>query len=306
MRAVRIHEFGDSGVLRLDDVPDPRPGPGEVLVMVRTAGINPGEIPIREGRWGGELPFGEGSDFAGEVILPGDGVARFRTGDDVIGMSDQRSAHAEQVVIAADRLVPKPPELTWDVAGSLYVVGTTARAAVDAVAPKPGETVVVAGAAGGVGVLAGQHARRAGARVIGTASDANHDHLRELGIEPVLYGDGVEERIRALAPEGVDAFIDTHGSGNVELAVELGVDPSRIETIADFAAAKTRGVNSVGMSSIADPAPVVAELARQLAAGELVLPIKARYALDDVRTAYDRLAERRGLGKIVLEVTTGA
>ena len=305
MNAVRIPRFGDSSVLELAQAPERDPGPGEVTVAVRFAGINPGEIPIREGRFGGEPPFGEGSDFAGDVVAVGEGVTAWSPGDEVIGMSDERSAQADYVTIAADRLVAKPPALAWDVAGSLYVVGTTAVAAVDAVAPAGGETVVVAGAAGGVGVLAAQLARRAGARVIGTASPVNHDALRELGIEPVDYHDGALGAIRLLAPDGVDAFIDTHGSGNVDLAFDLGVPPERIETIIDFAAA-SRGIKTAGMSSLADPGAAVAFVARLIADGEIVLPIKARYPLDEVATAYDRLAERHGLGKIVLQVGTGA
>jgi len=304
MNAVRIPRFGDSGVLTLEVVPERDPGPGEVMVAVRFAGINPGEIPIREGRFGGEPPFGQGSDFAGDVVGLGEGVTGWRVGDEVIGMSDERSAQADYVTLAADRVVAKPAGLGWAEAGSLYVVGTTAVAAVDAVAPKPGETVVVAGAAGGVGILAAQLAKRAGARVIGTASDANHLALEDLGIEPVAHGDGVADRIRTIAAGGVDAFIDTHGSGNVDLAFELGVEADRIETIIDFAAA-SRGIRAVGMSSVADPAAAVALVADLLARGELVLPIKARYPIDEVATAYDALAGRHGLGKIVLQVGAG-
>jgi NADPH:quinone reductase-like Zn-dependent oxidoreductase len=304
MNAVRVTAFGDSSVLRLEEMPERDPDPGEVLVAVRTAGINPGEIPVREGRFGGEPPFGQGSDFAGDVIAVGEGVAQWRTGDEVIGFSDGRNAQASSVTIGADRIIRKPQDLSWDVAGSLYVAGTTAVAAIDAIAPQRGETIVVAGAAGGVGVLAAQLARRAGARVIGTASAANHAALGGLGIEPVVYGDGVADRIRALAPEGVDAFIDTHGSGNVDLALDLGVPSRRIDTIADFAA-RRRGVKTDGMSAVAEPGRVLSDLARLLADGGLVLPIKARYAIDDVRTAYDALAERHGLGKIVLVVGAG-
>jgi NADPH:quinone reductase-like Zn-dependent oxidoreductase len=305
MNAVRIHEFGDSSVYRVEVVPDPEPGPGEVTVAVRFAGINPGEIPIREGRFGGEPPFGQGSDLAGDIVGVGAGVTRWRVGDEVIGLSDGRNAQADYVVLPEDRVVAKPDALAWEVAGSLYVVSTTAVAAVAAVDPKPGETVVVAGAAGGVGVLVAQLVRRTGARVIGTASEANHAALAELGIEPVAYGDGVQGRIRLLAADGVDAFIDTYGSGNVDLALDLGVDPSRVESIIDFAAAD-KGIALDGMSTVADQPAAVAEIAGLLAAGELTLPIKARYPLDEVATAYDRLGDRHGLGKIVLQVGLGA
>jgi NADPH:quinone reductase-like Zn-dependent oxidoreductase len=304
MNAVRIHSFGDSSVLRLEQVQERDPGPGEVQVAVRAAGINPGEIPIREGRFGGEPPFGQGSDFAGDVVGVGEGVTAWRVGDEVIGFSDERSAQADCVTIAADRVIAKPDALTWDVAGSLYVVGTTAVAAIDAVAPSAGETVVVAGAAGGVGVLAAQLARLAGARVIGTASTANHAALEELGVEPVAYGDGVADRIRALAPDGVDAFIDCFGSGNVDLALELGVDPQRVDTIIDFAA-RSKGVKTDGMSTVADIGGALTRIADLLARGEIALPIKARYPIDEVATAYDALGDRHGLGKIVLQVGAG-
>lgn len=304
MNAVRILQFGDSGVLRLEVVPERDPGPGEVMVAVRFAGINPGEIGIREGRFGGEPPFGQGSDFAGDVVGIGEGVTRWHVGDEVIGMSDGRDAQADYVTLPADRVVAKPEGLAWDVAGSLYVVGTTAVAAIAAVDPKPGETVVVAGAAGGVGILAAQLARRAGARVIGTASEENHAALRELGIEPVAYGDGVQGRIRLLAADGVDAFIDTHGAGNVDLALDLGVAPERIDSIIDFGAAE-KGIKLDGMSTVADPGAAVAELAALIAAGEVTLPIKARYPIDEVATAYDALANRHGIGKIVLQVGSG-
>jgi NADPH:quinone reductase-like Zn-dependent oxidoreductase len=306
MNAVRIHEFGDSSVYRVEVVDERDPGPGEVQVAVRFAGINPGEIPIREGVFGGEPPFGQGSDFAGDVVGIGADVTRWRVGDEVIGMSDGRNAQADYVTLPEDRVVAKPDALAWDVAGSLYVVSTTAVAAVAAVDPTPGETVVVAGAAGGVGVLTAQLLVHRGVRVIGTASEANHAALRELGIEPVAYGDGVQGRIRMLAADGVDAFIDAYGSGNVDLALDLGVAPERVETIIDFATAQARGTRADGMSTVADPAAAVAEVAGLLASGAVTLPIKARYPLDEVATAYDRLADRHGLGKIVLQVGSGA
>ncbi|HXR43411.1 MAG TPA: NADP-dependent oxidoreductase [Pseudolysinimonas sp.] len=308
-RAVRFDQYGDSSVLKVVEVAERPPGAGEVRVAVSYAAINPGEIGIRAGlmhdRFPAHFPEGEGSDFAGTVVETGAGVTAVRVGDAVIGMSDGRNAHADSVTLPADRVVPKPAGLDDAVAASLYVAGTTAWVAVDAVAPRPGETVVVAGAAGGVGILATQLALRAGARVIATASEANHAFLAGLGAEPVAYGDGLGERIRALAPDGVDAFIDTHGDGNVAVAVALGVPRERIVTIADRAAAAEYGIRAVGMAMLADPAAAVSELARLLAAGELVLPIRARYPLERVAEAYDDLANRHGLGKIVLFTGTG-
>jgi NADPH:quinone reductase-like Zn-dependent oxidoreductase len=144
-----------------------------------------------------------------------------------------------------------------------------------------------------------QLARRAGARVIGIAGAANADWLRSLGVEPVRYGDGLADRLRAAAPDGIDTFIDTFGGGYVELAVELGVEPSRVETVIDFAAAERFGAQAVGGSE-ASTAPVLAELAELMAAGELTVPIAATYPLEQVREAYTELAARHTRGKIVL------
>jgi NADPH:quinone reductase-like Zn-dependent oxidoreductase len=186
------------------------------------------------------------------------------------------------------------------VAGGLYVVGVTAWGAVHAVQPAEGETVVVSGAAGGVGSLAVQLARRTGATVIGLASEGNHEWLRSHGVIPVAYGDGVEGRIRAAAPGGADAFIDTHGGGYVELALALGVAADRIDTIADFAAAKKYGVKTDGGTAAGPGALVLAELAGLIADGYLEVPIANVYPLAQVREAYTELERRHTRGKIVL------
>jgi NADPH:quinone reductase-like Zn-dependent oxidoreductase len=305
-KAVRFDRYGAADVLQVVEVPDRSPNAAEVRVRVVTAGINPGEIGIREGalhdRWPTTFPSGEGSDFAGVVVEVGEKVDGVAVGDEVIGFSDERSAHAESVTIAADRVIPKPHGVPWDVAGSLYIVGATARACVDAVRVKRGDTVVVAGAAGGVGIVATQLAVLAGAAVVATASKENHAFLTSIGAIPVEYGKGLADRIRKIVPDGVDAYIDTFGSGNVEVAVSLGVDRDRINTIADLAARKKYGVKGDGMATV-NAREVLIDLARLIAAGELQLPIAATFPLDQVRAAYERLAKRHGLGKIVLEVT---
>lgn len=217
-------------------------------------------------------------------------------------MSDGRDAQAQFVTLPAARVVPRPRRLSPDQGGALYVVGTTAWACVQAVRPRAGETIVVAGAAGGVGILASQLARRTGARVVGTASPDHHAFLAGLGIAPVAYGDGMLDRIRALAPDGVDAFVDAHGEGNVAAALALGVPSHRINTTIDFAAAEEHGAQALGQSAVREPGRVVAELAELIADGELEFPIRRRYPWDKVREAYDELAEGHGLGKIVLHV----
>ena len=304
-KAVRFDRYGAADVLTVVDVEDRSPNAGEVRVRVIAAGINPGEIPIREGgmheRFPATFPSGQGSDFAGVIIEVGARVDGVAVGDDIIGFSDQRNAQAESVTIAADRVIPKPHGVSWDVAGSLYIVGATARACADAVRVRRGDTVVVAGAAGGVGVLATQLAVLAGAAVVATASKDHHAFLTSIGAIPVEYGKGLADRIRKIVPDGVDAFIDTHGDGNVEVAVALGVDRDRINTIADFAARKKYGVKGDGMATVS-PREVLIELARLIAAGELQLPVEATFPLDQVRAGYERLAKRHGLGKIVLKV----
>jgi NADPH:quinone reductase-like Zn-dependent oxidoreductase len=305
-KAVRFDRYGGADVLTVVEVDDRPPAQGEVRVRVVAAGINPGEISIREGamhdRFPAEFPSGQGSDFAGIVVEVGERVDGVAVGDEVIGFSDQRSSQAESVTIAADHVIPKPHDVDWNAAGSLYVVGTTARACIVATRVKRGDTVVVAGAAGGVGIIATQLAVLAGAAVVATASKENHAYLEKLGAIPVEYGKGLADRIRKIVPDGVDAFIDTHGDGNVEVAVSLGVDRDRINSIADFAARKKYGVRGEGMSTVA-PRETLIELARLLANGDLEVPILATYPLEQVRAAYERLAKRHGLGKIVLEVS---
>jgi len=302
-RAIRFDEYGDVDVLRVEDVPRPAPGPGQVLVEVRAAGINPGEAAIRQGflheRFPATFPSGQGSDFAGVVAGLGDGVEEIAVGDEVIGFVDTRSSHAEFVVAEAANLTPRPDAVSWEAAGSLFVAGTTAYAAVRAVFPREGETVVVSAAAGGVGSLVVQLAKLSGATVIGLAGEANHAWLREMDVVPVTYGDGVLERIKEAAPDGVHAFIDTFGSGYVELALRLGVHPGRIDTIIDFAAAEKYNVKTDG-SAAAASADVLRELATLAAKGLLEVPVARVYSLDEVREAYRELEKRHTRGKIVL------
>jgi NADPH:quinone reductase-like Zn-dependent oxidoreductase len=301
-KAVRFDNYGGVDVLNVLDVPRPAPGPGQVLVQVKAAGINPGEAKIRDGslaaRWPATFPSGQGSDLAGIVAGTGPGVTGFAAGDEVIGYTDDRASQAEFVVVEAAHLTAKPAGVPWPVAGALFVAGATAYAAVRAVALDKGDVVVVSGAAGGVGSIAVQLARRAGATVIGVASAVHHEWLAAHGVIPVSYGDGVADRIRQAAGK-VDAFIDTVGSGYVRLALDLGVAPERIDTIADFAAIAEYGVKGDGNAAGASAA-VLAELAALIADGELEIPIAATFPLAEVRDAYRLLAQGHVQGKIVL------
>lgn len=306
MKAVRFDEYGPVDVLDVRDVPVPEPGAGQVLVRVRAAGINPGEAKIRAGalheRWPATFPSGQGSDFAGVVERAGDGVTEVAPGDDVIGWVDDRSSQAEYVVADAANLVPKPANVPWEVAGAIPVAGFTAWAAVRAVDVKEHDTVVVSGAAGGVGAITVQLAVRRGATVIGLAGPSNHDWLTRHGVIPVAYGDGAAERIAAAVPAGksVDAFIDTYGGDYVELALnELKVSQERVDTIVRFDAPEKYGVKAEGNAAGAS-AQALAELAGLIAAKELELPLAQTFPLADVRAAYRQLAKGHLRGKIVL------
>jgi NADPH:quinone reductase-like Zn-dependent oxidoreductase len=306
MKAVQFDEYGPVEVLEVREVPVPEPGPGQVLIKVKAAGINPGEARIRTGSlhamWPATFPSGQGSDFAGVVDKVGPDVTAVAAGDEVIGWVDTRSSQAEYSVAEPANLAPKPAHLPWEVAGAIPVAGFTAWAMVRAVDVKPGDVVVVSGAAGGVGSIAVQLAKRKGATVIGLAGPSNHDWLTRHEIIPVAYGDGVAGRIRAAVPAGkrVDAFLDTHGGDYVELALDdLTVSPERVDTIARFDAPAKYGVKAEGNTAGAS-ATTLEELARLIAAKELEIPLMQTFPLSDVRTAYAMLAKGHLRGKIVL------
>ena len=302
-KAVRFDHYGGIEVLQVVEVERPTPGPGQALVQVKAAGINPGEAKIREGllasRWPTTFPSGEGSDFAGIVVALGPDVTQVAIGDEVIGFTNNRASHAEYVVVAADQLTPRPTNVPWEVAGALFVAGATAYAAIQAVGLQAGETLVVANAAGGVGSLTVQLATHRGARVIGLAGVGNHAWLSAHGVIPVTYGEGEAERLRAAAGGPIAAFIDTFGGDYVKLALDLGVRPERIDTIANFDAVATYGVKAEGNAAAAN-AQVLAELAEMISQGVLEIPIAHVYALDDVRAAFRELEQGHTHGKIVL------
>jgi NADPH2:quinone reductase len=302
-RAVRFDRYGDRDVLHVTGVPMPHPATGEVLVEVRAAGINPGEASIRAGalhdRFPATFPSGQGSDLAGVVTAVGEGVTDFSEGDEVLGYSWRRSSHATHVVVPASQLIRKPEALSWEVAGSLYVVGCTAWAAVDAVAPKPGETVAVSAAAGGVGTVVVQLLAVRGAHVLGIASPANAAWLTAHGATPVPYGDHLAEALTSAAPGGLDAFIDLFGPEYVQLAADLGIPRDRIETIVSFQKAQELGTRSAG-SADASTREVLSEMADLVASGRIEIPIAVTYPLDQVRDAFAELEQRHTRGKIVL------
>jgi NADPH:quinone reductase-like Zn-dependent oxidoreductase len=304
-KAVQFDSYGGIDVLEVRDVPRPVPGAGEVLVAVKAAGINPSEAVIRSGAlhhmFPTTFPSGQGSDLAGVGAELGPGVSGVAAGDEVIGFSMRRSSHAEYVTVPATQLTPRPAKVPWEVAGSLFVAGVTAYAAVRSVRLVPGDTVAIAGAAGGVGSIAVQLARRAGATVLGIAGPSNDAWLAGHGVIPVNYGDDLPARLHAAAQSGrIDALLDFFGGGYVAMAVEqLKLPPDRVDTIADFDAVKRFGVQSKGGADAATAA-VVAQLADLVARGELEVPIAAVFPLDDVRNAFRQVELRHTRGKVVL------
>lgn len=302
-RAVQFDEYGGLDVLTVREIELPELGKEDVLVEVKAAGINPGEASIRKGllaeKWPATFPSGQGSDLAGVVKEIGIDVEGFAPGDEVLGWSMTRSSQATEVVVPAEQLISKPTDLSWEVAGSLYVVGVTAFAAVRAVDISEGDTVVVSAAAGGVGTVTVQLLKVRGANVVGLASEDHHDWLREKGITPVTYGEGVMQRILEATPDGIDAFLDLFGPEYVELAVELDVPPAKIETITAYEKAREVGAKMEGSSDATSP-EILKEMAELVAAGKIEVPIAATYPLDEVREAFEQLEDRHTLGKIVL------
>jgi NADPH:quinone reductase-like Zn-dependent oxidoreductase len=302
-RAVRFDHYGDRDVLYVAEIPMPSPQAGEVVVEVRAAGTNPGEAAIRSGalaeRFPATFPSGEGSDLAGVVSEVGPDVEEFAVGDEVLGFSWNRSSQASYVAVPTSQLIAKPTGLRWEVAGALYVVACTAYAAVRAVNPRPGETVAVSAAAGGVGTVVVQLLGVRDARVLGIASEANAAWLTTHGAIFVPYGDGLAARLAAAAPEGIDAFIDLFGPEYLDVAVELGIARDRIETITSFARAAELGTKADGSGS-ASTKEVLSEMAQLVASGVIEIPIAATYPLERVGEAYAQLEQRHTRGKIVL------
>lgn len=292
---MRFHDFGGPEVLRLDELPEPARGPGEVLIAVEAGGLNPADSKRRAANYGRppELPTGTGREVAGRV-LAADADAPFAPGDTVIGTGE--GILADLVALPEAAVAPVPAALDPRLAACLPVAAQTAAAEIAAYAPGPGDTVLVSAAAGGVGLVAVQLAVAAGARVLGTASEANHALLRGLGAVPIVYGPVLVERVRAAAPEGVTLVLDHHGAETLDAARALGVPPERVNTTA--AKGEGRGVGEVGRVGM-DRAHIAA-LADAILDGRLTIPIAAEFPLEEVVAAYRLLDEGHVVGKVVL------
>ncbi|MFK0173133.1 NADP-dependent oxidoreductase [Streptomyces sp. NPDC090306] len=299
MKAARFSRFGGPEVLEIVDLPDPRPGPGQVRIAVRAAGVNPSDWKKRAGLMDEGLPQTLGYEAAGIVDELGEGVEDVALGDRVFGFSAEGAAQAESAVLS--HYAPIPLSLGFPGAAALPAAVETATRALDELGVGSGSTLLVNGASGSVGSAAVQLAVVRGARVIGTASPANHEYLRSLEAEPVAYGEGLVGRVRALAPDGVDVALDVAGSGVLPELVELAGDARHVVTIADFAGAREHGVRfSSGDSGRAFHA--LAQIDELTESGRFALPVAATFPLTEIAEAH-RTGEAGGVrGKLVLVV----
>ncbi|GLZ38666.1 NADP-dependent oxidoreductase [Actinokineospora sp. NBRC 105648] len=300
MTAVTITRFGDAAELRPTTVPRPEPGPGEVRVQVRAAGVQPVDLAVRAGKGPPNapvaLPLVLGNEFAGTVDAVGAGVAEVAVGDEVLGFATFGS-YAEYRLISSDQVVRKPVGMPWEVAGSFTAGAQTATIAVEALAVAAGETFLVHAGAGAVGAMAVQLARLRGATVIATAREVNHDYLRSLGAIPVEYGDGLVDRVRAAAPNGVDVVLDAAGVAAIRASIDLGVDRDRIGTIVAWQEAAELGVRRlVGVRS----ARRLAALVGLYDTGLLRTHVRSVYPLADAAAAHREVETGHGRGRVVL------
>lgn len=299
-RAVAFSTYGDPSVLELIERPDPHPGPGQLRVRMRASGLQPFDCAFRRGNLAGFMPatFPQvlGNDFAGTVDEVGEGVDSFIAGDEVLGFCTL-DAHAELIVVDAAHVVHRPATLPWHEAGGLSASGQTALNALRDLDLHAGDTLLVHAAAGGVGTVAVQCAREWGARVIGTASPANHSYLESLGITPVAYGAGLLDRVHDLAPQGIDVVLDCIGADAVPVSLDLGVARNRIGSIADYSAVEKYGVRRPGGERSAEN---LRELVDLHTADRLKLTVHLAAPLDQAAQAHEAVETGHVRGKVVL------
>ncbi|MFG1971420.1 NADP-dependent oxidoreductase [Nonomuraea fuscirosea] len=303
MRAAAFTEPGGPEVLKVMELPAPQAGPGQVRVRVRAAGVQPFDTAVRQG-WlppyieDPGYPRVPGNEFAGVVDQVGEDVTGVAPGSDVLGFTALH-AYAEYVVVPAANVTPKPPAVPWEVAGGLTAGVQTAELAIDGLGVAEGETLLVHAAAGAVGTAAVQIARRRGATVIGTAREVNHDYLRALGAVPVVYGEGLADRVRALAPGGIDAVLDGAGGHALEVSLDLVADRGRIVTLVEHGKAAALGVRLVRGDRSAER---LGRYARLCAEGEFTFPVRRAYRLEEAADAHREVETGHGQGKIVLTI----
>lgn len=299
MKAVRFARFGGPEVLEIVDLPDPHPAPGQVRIAVRAAGVNPSDWKKRQGLMDRELPQTLGHEAAGVVDELGAGVADVAVGDRVFGFCAEPAAQAELAVLSHYALIP--PSLGFPGAAALPAAIETATRALDQLGVGAGSLLLVNGASGGVGAAAVQLAVVRGARVIGTASPANHAYLRSLAAEPLAYGERLVERVRALAPDGVDVALDVAGSGVLPELIGLAGGPEHVVTIADFSGAQEHGV-LFSSGDAGRAVHVLAEIGELIESRRFWLPVAQTFPLAEIAQAHRVSEDGHVRGKLVLLV----
>lgn len=302
MRAAAFHAPGGPEVLEVIELDEPKAGPGELRVRVRAAGVQPTDLAVREG-WNPpgvapSFPRVVGNEFAGVVDQVDPGVEGFTVGAEVLGFRTL-NCYADYVVVPAEQVIAKPASMPWEIAAGLSGAGQTAHTAVEELGVGAGDVFLVHAAAGAVGTVAVQLAKRAGAVVIGTASPANHDYLRSLGVIPVEYGDGLVDRVRQAAPAGVTVSLDAAGAEALRAAVELVPDRGRIGTIVAFELYEELGVRWIGSKRSAQR---LTELARLYDEGALKIQLRKAYPLEQAADAHRDVGTGHGRGKVVLTI----
>src|SRR5580658_3356793 len=300
LKAVRFSQFGGPEVLEIVDLPEPHPGPGQVRIAVRAAGVNPSDWKKRKGLMDSELPQTMGYEAAGVVDELGEGGADAAVGDRVFGFSAEGAAQAELAVLSY--YAPIPSSLDFPGAAALPAAIETATRALGQLGAGSGSTLLINGASGSVGSAAVQLAVVRGVRVIGTASPANHDYLRSLGAEPVAYGEGFVERVRALAPYGVDVALDVAGSGVLPELIELAGGREHVVTITDFGGAKKYGVRFSSGSDSGRAVHAIGEIGQLIEAGRFSLPVAQTFPLAEIAEAHRVSEDGHVRGKLVLLV----
>jgi NADPH:quinone reductase-like Zn-dependent oxidoreductase len=300
MRAIEFTEFGGPEVLHVADRTDPHPGPGQIRVRVRAVGINPIDWKVRSGMMGGDLPKVTGQEVSGVVDEIGDGVTGIAEGDKVFGPAAGGGGAAEYALL--ERYARIPATLDFAGAAALPVAVETAARTLDLMQVGEGQTVLVNGAAGAVGIATVQLARERGARVIGTASPDNHEYLRSYGAEATTYGDGLVERVREIAPDGVDKAIDDAGAGALPALVELAGGPDNVVTIADYEGAQQTGVTMSGGPDSVRAWYALGQAAKLVEAGRFSLPVAQTFPLEQIAAAHALSETRHVRGKLVLLV----
>ncbi len=302
MRAAAFSSYGPPDVLRLAELPAPHAGSGEVRIRVKAAGVMPFDCRARNGEFPpaltGDFPVIPGNEFAGIVDQAGPDVTGLAVGDPVLGFSTLRS-YAEYQVVSADQVVRKPDDMPWEIAAAFSGAGQGAHMGLEQMRVQPGDTVLINGAAGGLGTASVQLARERGAStVIGTASEANHEYLRSLGAVPVAYGDGVVDRIRAVAPDGVDASLCAHPE-QIRTSVAVTKDIDRVVTMVYSEEAKAQGLRDwTGVRS----RDRLVELVELYTRGALRVHLRRTYPLDQAAEAQRDVGSGHGAGKVAIVV----